>query len=56
MRDKILDSINNSEVDMRNLVYFAILVAFLLGMIFGSTMHDSMFHAIEQSIEKARQS
>jgi len=54
MRDKILDSINNDSRVGFELIL--LLIVFVCGMIVGSVLHDSMFHAVEQSIEKARQS
>ena len=54
MRDKLLDSINTKQ-SRTNAVALIALLMFLAGMIVGSAAHDSMFHAIEQSIEKARQ-
>jgi len=54
MRDKILDSLNKTD----SRLFFELgllLIIFLCGMIIGSVAHDSMFHAVEQSIMKARQ-
>jgi len=53
MRDKILDSIN--DTDKPYLVVVLFVFALMVGFFFGNVAHDTMFHGIEQSINKARE-